>query len=304
MKNNFKILLVILIISTTNQKQCSETTFSDDKKIYQDICPAWSPDGSQIAYYHYSDNKKNANGLYIIDTLGLQKDLLVKGKCYECDWSPDGDQIVYSDGNNIFVYNYHKNNINNITKVDSFLIMPVFSFNGEKIIFSKINYTLLFFEWIINVENFIYSIDTGLKQKLNLNGFGFEWSPIGNEVVYTVLTDSIKFKDGINKFNFDTNTEMLVYKENQDGGLLFKSWSPSGGKIVFEKRRLGEIWLMNSDGSDPHFLVNGMYPSFSPDSKKIVFSQFVGGSTFVLKTINIDGTEIKQITGLGLDVGD
>ena len=97
---------------------------------------------------------------------------------------------------------------------------------------------------------------------------------------------------------------MLVYKENQDGGLLFKSWSPSGGKIVFEKRRLGEIWLMNSDGSDPHFLVNGMYPSFSPDSKKIVFSQFVGGSTFVLKTINIDGTEIKQITGLGLDVGD
>ena len=303
-KKLFSIITVFVVLQLS-LKQCFDTTFSDDdKQIYQDIYPAWSPDGKHIAYYHNSEDKKSKDGLYLIDTAGLNKELLVKGKSFECNWSPDGNQIAYSDGDNIFTFNIHEKNINDITKNELFLTMPVFSSDSQRLIFSKIEDNEYYRNWMLKVENYIYFVNTKIRQKLNVKGFGFEWSPTGNEIVYTVLIDSSTYDFGIKKYNLDTNTEILIYNELGAGGPLLKSWSQDGKKIAFEKRSVEEIWLMNSDGSDPHFLVNGMYPSFSPDSKKIVFSQFVGGSTFVLKTINIDGTEIKQITGLGLDVGD
>lgn len=100
--------------------------------------------------------------------------------------------------------------------------------------------------------------------------------------------------------------------------------SPDGKKIVFTSTRSGdlELWIMNIDGSNQKQLTFGLgYDGgafFSPDSKKIVFRSsrpkteediakykellsrnLVEPTNMEIYTINVDGSDIKQVTALG-----
>lgn len=100
--------------------------------------------------------------------------------------------------------------------------------------------------------------------------------------------------------------------------------SPDGKKIVFTSTRSGdlELWIMNIDGSEVKQLTNGLgYDGgafFSHDSKKLVFrssrpkteedikeykellsKNLVAPTEMEIYTINIDGTDLKQVTHLG-----
>jgi Tol biopolymer transport system component len=59
-----------------------------------DSSPAWSPDGSKIAYVSERDQRRN---IYVIDTLGENKIQLTDVACaVDPSWSPDGSKIVFS----------------------------------------------------------------------------------------------------------------------------------------------------------------------------------------------------------------
>ena len=100
--------------------------------------------------------------------------------------------------------------------------------------------------------------------------------------------------------------------------------SPDGKKIAFTSTRSGdlEIWIMNVDGTDLKQLTNGLgYDGgafFSHDSKKLVFrssrpktneevteykdylsKNLVAPTNMEIYTINIDGSNLKQVTNLG-----
>jgi Tol biopolymer transport system component len=100
--------------------------------------------------------------------------------------------------------------------------------------------------------------------------------------------------------------------------------SPDGKKIVFTSTRSGdlELWIMDIDGSNQKQLTSGLgYDGgafFSPDSKKIVFrssrpkteqeikkykellsEDLVEPTNMEIYTMNIDGTDLKQVTSLG-----
>jgi Tol biopolymer transport system component len=54
---------------------------------------------------------------------------------------------------------------------------------------------------------------------------------------------------------------------------------------------------MLSDGSEQQYLIAGQTPSWSPDSKRIVFSKPNSDeSKIVLWTINRDGSGLEQLT--------
>jgi Tol biopolymer transport system component len=84
--------------------------------------------------------------------------------------------------------------------------------------------------------------------------------------------------------NWDgTNLTNLTEDSAQDDS--HPDWSPDGKQIVFDSRRSGtaEIYIMNSDGNNPHVITNGpgenTEPKWSPDGKWIAFHCNPGAET-------------------------
>jgi TolB protein len=141
-----------------------------------------------------------------------------------------------------------------------------------------------------------------------------DWSPDGRKILFTshAVTD-----------NTDNHATAEIYVINPDGkGKPVRltnnseeerapSWSPDGERILFSCRKGSplqeggistfELCVMNADGTGVKRLTNNavaeLTPSWSPDSRRIVFHRAVGGrGRFQLFMINADGTDEKQLT--------
>ncbi|MGH2567961.1 MAG: TolB family protein [Bacteroidota bacterium] len=92
------------------------------------------------------------------------------------------------------------------------------------------------------------------------------------------------------------NKSILIAQKNESRRPV---WSRSGSMIAWTVLVgvKGEVWVMNSDGSDQRKLVDGLYPSWSPDSRTIIFSDFdASGSKIVLWRVGLDGSGLRQLT--------
>lgn len=122
----------------------------------------------------------------------------------------------------------------------------------------------------------------------------------------------------------DLNGKVVKQLTNTPGYDAEAVVSPDGKKIVFTSTRSGdlELWIMDIDGSNLKQLTDGLgYDGgafFSHDSKKLVFrssrpktaeaiaeykdllsKNLVAPTEMEIYTINIDGTNLKQVTHLG-----
>jgi Tol biopolymer transport system component len=89
------------------------------------------------------------------------------------------------------------------------------------------------------------------------------------------------------RLNHDT-IEDRYPKCSADGVMI--SWT----KVLREKL---EVWCMNKKGRDQRKLADGFYPTWSPDSRTIVFSNFnPSGDKIVLWRVRLDGTNVRQLT--------
>ena len=137
------------------------------------------------------------------------------------------------------------------------------------------------------------------------------WSPDGKRIVFVSERDGnreiyVMDADGRNPQN-------LTNDHNED---WYPSWSPDGKRIAFMSRRDGhiidfaptyEIYVMDADGGNPQNLTNDRnddrYPSWSPDSERIVFvSQRPGhfrsklGITSEIYVMDADGQNQQRLT--------
>lgn len=111
------------------------------------------------------------------------------------------------------------------------------------------------------------------------------WSPSGKQIAF-----SDKYKAG----------KRALYVVGSSGGkpkaiytsahyLTDAAWSPSGKLIAFS-RDSATIWTVRPNGKGLKKIGPGSHPSWSPDSKRMVFAR--GGNLWVMKA---DGTGAKRV---------
>jgi len=101
-----------------------------------------------------------------------------------------------------------------------------------------------------------------------------------------------------------------IYRVNSDGTGLRQltdgpgveehpSWSPDGKRIVYSDYEKGTLWIMNADGSGKVELGEGGNPHWSPDGKRIVHSPggFWDGSGVFV--MNADGSDQSCVVAEG-----
>jgi len=287
--------VIILIFTGLCSLECSNITEPEDTFLYEDSTPAWSPDGDWIAYYHTNDKNIEGykEGLYIIDPAGQNRQLVKAGPAYSPCWSPDSKKLAFSDGDNIFVIDITGINLQQVTN-DTGLIRPNWSPVDNKIVFGKRYYKDSFYILVLDIN--ANSIEYLLPSFCGVPA----WDPTGQNLLYintkyvffynTTTNDTTNIAD-ILKYITGTTPVSSIFVDpvmSANGNLI--ALSPVA--INFEKG----IWLLDMELNNLLYLADGMFPSFSPDSKKIVFRKFVGGTRFLLYTINVDGTELMELT--------
>jgi TolB protein len=112
---------------------------------------------------------------------------------------------------------------------------------------------------------------------------------------------------------YASETTWSIYVFDADGSNLTRltstsdvwdgdpAWSPDGARIVFtrvypDQDNREEIWLMNSDGSDQHWIgVEGGSAKWSPDGTRFIYHA-LKSDNYDIYTCNTDGTDEQQLT--------
>ena len=118
------------------------------------------------------------------------------------------------------------------------------------------------------------------------------------------LAFAIKDGSGVsNIYSVRPNGNGLVRLTNTTAFDLCPDYSRDGRLITFCSNRSGsfQIWAMNADGSNVHMVTNGnrfIFPDYSPDASKIVFSGTASATDVNqnIYVINADGTGLQQLT--------
>lgn len=130
-----------------------------------------------------------------------------------------------------------------------------------------------------------------------------KWSPDGKRIAFASNRTG-RFEIYI----MDPNGTNVMQITNGLGTVnAFPNWSPDGSKIAFISNRTAavrELFVMNADGTNVQqltFASQGQRasnnPIFTKDGRKIVFGLTnVAATVGTLNSINVDGTDLHQIT--------
>ena len=220
----------------------------------EDRDPAWSPDGTQIAF---SSDRAESRGswpvhmaIYVMNADGTDVRRLTETSEWATQpaWSPDGKRIAFvrpsgaSDNDDIFVMNSDGTKITRLTDHAATDAQPTWSPDGTRIAFAS--------ERDGNWDIYVVGVDGGglanLTRDLSRNpapDLNPAWSPDGTMILFRSQRD-------------------------HDGGPIREGTWPD------------ELYVMRVDGSDTTRLTNNVrleqHPSWAPDGSKIVF----GGAGF------------------------
>jgi len=128
------------------------------------------------------------------------------------------------------------------------------------------------------------------------------WSPDGKRIAFT------SDRDGNHEiYVMNADGSELINLTRDPGFDADAAWSPDGTKIAFASRRQDyggfRVFVMDADGRNPHAVSPAdspgyVYPSWSPDGKRLVYGGPVDEAIEIF-VCNADGSDHKQLTRLG-----
>ena len=275
-----KIYKAVIIIILSAYSICAHCQENDRKIVFQSL--AWSPDGAQIAFTvikikpDWSDYSPFKWKLFIYNIKNETKELLDSG-CLFVSFSPDGKKLAFdkSVGNNsdLFFIDLTTHKIIKVAGTNAKDRAPDWSADGKMMVFYS--------NQSGHEELYTCDLRGGGIRKITDNptikSFNPVWASGSGKIVYYIengnndsqicVTDS----DG-------TNQKILTNDKYHN---IYPSWT-SDNKIIYI-RAMGEIMIMNSDGSGLHRLTDktGIQVRMSPDRKFILIAKR-DGNLYVL----------------------
>ena len=159
----------------------------------------------------------------------------------------------------------------------------------------------------------IYGMNTDGSNQTRIGdanvGLFARYSPDGSQIVFGGNVDDpnspIGFRQLLLLMNAD-GTNVRELSNDPQHHQNTPAWSPDGRTIAFTRTVLdfssgSELWVMDANGDNQRLVydspgVSGaFYPSFSPDSSRIAFSDDRDGD-YEIYVINVDGTNLRQLT--------
>ena len=265
-----------------------------------DSAPAWSPDGSRIAFI---SDRNGRRALYVMDADGSGVRQLTDEPLRSADapaWSPDGSRIAFKSRFQLFTeVKYVSPEGDGPVALTRFAteelgIGPLFwSPDGTRLALhvGKDRFT--------RSESYIVPGDGSLERRLLSDDAwpgSLAWAPDGSRVAF-----SEELADG--------NIE--IYTAGADGGDRRNlsrhpgtdsdpAWAPDGSRIAFVSSRDGdaEIYVMDADGNNARNLSRSleyeMAPQWSPDSRHIAYISLSDGAA--LRLMGSDGGNPRRLT--------
>ena len=234
--------------------------------------PKWSPDGTHIAF------EQTGSGAYIViaDADGANAHpLITPATSTEIDvaWSTDGARLYFGcdhfgrmfdlctaalDGSDLRAITY--------TALDSAMtpctpictqIVEAFQTapGGTRISFEALSNAAAQRVWSANLDG------TGaVPLSGSTPSFGGKWSPTGDRMLLHIAEGTDRFALATVKADGTGYRQITGFDANLQSG----AWSPDGKSIAYVDATVGQIGVMNADGTDRQLITHGMAVSFLP----------------------------------------
>jgi TolB protein len=272
------------------------------------IEPAWSPDGTRIAF---ASNRDHNWELYLVNVDTLEESRLTSNEVVDREpaWTPGGDRLAFASNRdqqacyNLYIIHPETKHVTRVSfRPKGCDERPSWT---PTIIPGEISKLIVFDSDRDDGKGEIYvtDIDTLAFTRVTFR----EGQPDLHPTI-SPEGDKIAFQSYVNGnweiFVMDSdgrNIKQLTFNPADD---TQPAWSPDGQKIAFTSTRDGnwEIYTMDTDGGNKKNLTNNLAddkkPTWSPDAQEIAFQSDRTGKWEIWKMKAADGTEQKQLTGL------
>ncbi len=284
--------------------------------------PAWSPDGSRIAYVWQELepsllSQRRPSTIYVQSVEGGEPQAIAGViEAHSLRWSPDGSKIAYVSGASLFVFGARElGNIDpstigilpssggepvEIVNDDFLNVSPVWAPDGERLLFvSNRGGSRDVYQSSIDGDGRPRGAPT--RVTTGLNAHTIDLSNDGARLTYSVFTHIANIWSlGIPR----SGEVSLIEAEpltNETQMVETANISVDGQWVVYDSNREGnqDVYKIPIDGGEPQQLTthasDDYAPVWSPDGSEIAFYSLRNGNRD-LYLMNADGGELQQLT--------